>query len=100
MANTPSSSKLLVVGNGMAGARTVEEILNRGGGERFEITMIGDEPYGNYNRIMLSHVLSGEAAVDDEDLILNPMLVHRQRRQTPRRRPRGRTRPVREDGHV
>ncbi|MDI9939507.1 nitrite reductase large subunit NirB [Rhodococcus sp. IEGM 1351] len=73
MANTPSSSKLLVVGNGMAGARTVEEILNRGGGERFEITMIGDEPYGNYNRIMLSHVLSGEAAVDDEDLILNPM---------------------------
>jgi nitrite reductase (NADH) large subunit len=73
MANTPSSSKLLVVGNGMAGARTVEEIINRGGRERFEITMIGDEPYGNYNRIMLSHVLSGEAAVDDEDLILNPM---------------------------
>ncbi|MBV6762457.1 nitrite reductase large subunit NirB [Rhodococcus opacus] len=73
MAHTPSSSKLLVVGNGMAGARTVEEILNRGGNERFEITMIGDEPYGNYNRIMLSHVLSGEAAVDDEDLILNPM---------------------------
>ncbi|MFE5704522.1 nitrite reductase large subunit NirB [Rhodococcus koreensis] len=73
MAHTPSSSKLLVVGNGMAGARTVEEILNRDGRERFEITMIGDEPYGNYNRIMLSHVLSGEAAVDDEDLILNPM---------------------------
>ncbi|QSE94703.1 NAD(P)/FAD-dependent oxidoreductase [Rhodococcus pseudokoreensis] len=73
MAHTPSSSKLLVVGNGMAGARTVEEILNRGGRERFEITMIGDEPYGNYNRIMLSHVLSGEAAVDDEDLILNPV---------------------------
>ena len=57
----------------MAGARTVEEILNRGGGERFEITMIGDEPYGNYNRIMLSHVLAGEAVVDDEDLMLNPM---------------------------
>ncbi|MBC2638326.1 MULTISPECIES: nitrite reductase large subunit NirB [unclassified Rhodococcus (in: high G+C Gram-positive bacteria)] len=73
MAHTPSSSKLLVVGNGMAGARTVEEVLNRGGRERFEITMIGDEPYGNYNRIMLSHVLSGEAAVDDEDLILNPV---------------------------
>ena len=46
--------RLVVVGNGMAGARTVEEILARGGGDQFFITMIGDEPYGNYNRIMLS----------------------------------------------
>ena len=38
----------------MAGARAVEEILARGGGEQFRITMFGDEPYGNYNRIMLS----------------------------------------------
>lgn len=65
--------RLVVVGNGMAGARTVEEILARGGGEQFFITMIGDEPYGNYNRIMLSHVLSGETDVDDDDLMLNPM---------------------------
>ena len=49
--------KLVVVGNGMAGARTVEEILRRGG--QFDITMFGDEPYGNYNRIMLSNVLGG-----------------------------------------
>ena len=40
----------------MAGARTVEEILDARRGQ-FEITMFGDEPYGNYNRIMLSHVL-------------------------------------------
>lgn len=53
--------RLLVVGNGMAGARAVEEIIKRGGSSSFQITMIGDEPYGNYNRIMLSHVLSGEA---------------------------------------
>ena len=57
--------RLVVIGNGMAGARTVEEILARGGGEQFEITMFGDEPYGNYNRIMLSHVLSGEESHDD-----------------------------------
>ncbi|MGN0039684.1 MULTISPECIES: nitrite reductase large subunit NirB [unclassified Rhodococcus (in: high G+C Gram-positive bacteria)] len=70
--------RLLVVGNGMAGARTVEEILARGGRELFDITMIGDEPYGNYNRIMLSHVLSGEATADDDDLVLNPMSWYRE----------------------
>ena len=43
----------------MAGARTVEEILERGGGDSFAITMFGDEPYGNYNRILLSNVLAG-----------------------------------------
>ncbi|NMN98674.1 nitrite reductase large subunit NirB [Antrihabitans stalactiti] len=69
--------RLLVVGNGMAGARTVEEILTRDH-DKFEITMIGDEPYGNYNRIMLSHVLSGEATTDDEDLMLNPMTWYRE----------------------
>ena len=46
-----AKQRLVVVGNGMAGARTVEEILARGGGDRFDITMFGDEPYGNYNRI-------------------------------------------------
>jgi UDP-3-O-[3-hydroxymyristoyl] glucosamine N-acyltransferase len=48
----------------------VEEILSRGGADRFRITMFGDEPYGNYNRIMLSHVLAGEAA---EEIYLNPL---------------------------
>jgi len=57
-----AQESLVVIGNGMAGARAVEEILARGGGERFRITVFGDEPYGNYNRIMLSHVLAGEAA--------------------------------------
>ncbi len=70
--------RLVVVGNGMAGARTVEEILARGGGDQFDVTMIGDEPYGNYNRIMLSHVLAGEATVDDDDLMLNPMAWYRE----------------------
>jgi nitrite reductase (NADH) large subunit len=63
---------LVVVGNGMAGARAVEEILARGGGDRFRITMFGDEPYGNYNRIMLSHVLAGNGDGLGE-IYLNPL---------------------------
>ncbi|HLJ56572.1 MAG TPA: FAD-dependent oxidoreductase, partial [Chthonomonadaceae bacterium] len=63
--------RLLVIGNGMAGARAVEEILARGGGERLDITMFGDEPYGNYNRILLSNVLNG--AQDLHDIFLNPL---------------------------
>ncbi len=63
--NEAVKRRLVVIGNGMAGARAVEEILARGGAELFDITMFGDEPYGNYNRIMLSHVLSGEESHDD-----------------------------------
>lgn len=63
--------RLVVIGNGMAGARAVEEILARGGAGQFSITMFGDEPYGNYNRTMLSHVLSGEES--DADIFLNPL---------------------------
>ncbi|MCP1415257.1 nitrite reductase large subunit NirB [Paenarthrobacter sp. A20] len=63
--------RLVVIGNGMAGARAVEEVLARGGGDIFDITMFGDEPYGNYNRIMLSHVLSGEES--DADIFLNAL---------------------------
>jgi nitrite reductase (NADH) large subunit len=63
--------KLVVVGNGMAGARAVEEILARGGGEQFQITMFGDEPTGNYNRILLSGVLNG--SYKEEEIFLNPL---------------------------
>jgi nitrite reductase (NADH) large subunit len=66
VAGRPSGrSRLVVVGNGMAGARTVEEILARGGAELFDVTMFGDEPYGNYNRISLSNVLAGSEHEDD-----------------------------------
>jgi nitrite reductase (NADH) large subunit len=61
--------RLVVVGNGMAGARLVEEVLERGGGEQFRITVFGDEPHGNYNRIMLSPVLAGES--HEDDIVLN-----------------------------
>ena len=68
--------RLVVIGNGMAGARAVEEILARGGADLFDITMFGDEPYGNYNRIMLSHVLSGEES--DADIFLNALTWYKQ----------------------
>ena len=63
--------KLVVIGNGMAGARTVEEILARGGADMFDITMFGDEPTGNYNRILLSNVLNG--SYQEEEIFLNPL---------------------------
>jgi nitrite reductase (NADH) large subunit len=63
--------RLLVIGNGMAGARAVEEVLARGGGERFDIAMFGGESYGNYNRILLSNVLNGSQAPDD--IVINPL---------------------------
>jgi nitrite reductase (NADH) large subunit len=55
----------------MAGARTVEEILARGGAEQFDITVFGEEPYGNYNRILLSNVLSGTQ--DPSEIFLNSL---------------------------
>ena len=67
--DTDTRARIVVVGNGMAGARFVEEVLDRDGGEHFAITVFGDEPHGNYNRIMLSPVLAGEA--DEADIVLN-----------------------------
>src|SRR5580658_425149 len=63
--------KLVVVGNGMAGARTVEEILARGGGDQFDMTVFGEEPTGNYNRILLSNVLNG--SYKEDEIFLNPL---------------------------
>ncbi len=67
----PGRRRLVVVGNGMAGARAIEEVLSRGGDEMFDITVFGAEPYGNYNRILLSNVLSG--AHDAADIFINPL---------------------------
>jgi NAD(P)H-nitrite reductase large subunit len=52
------SGRLVVIGNGMAGARFVEELSARTN-ETFVVTVLGDEPHGGYNRIMLSGVLGG-----------------------------------------
>ncbi|MCS3904046.1 nitrite reductase (NADH) large subunit [Methylohalomonas lacus] len=55
---------LVVIGNGMAGMRTVEELLQLAP-DHYNITVFGAEPYGNYNRIMLSPLLAGDKDVDE-----------------------------------
>ena len=60
--------RLVVIGNGMAGCRAVEEVLKRDP-DRYAVTIFGAEPRVNYNRIMLSPVLAGEKAF--EDIVIN-----------------------------
>ncbi|HVH10974.1 MAG TPA: nitrite reductase large subunit NirB [Gemmatimonadales bacterium] len=62
---------LVVVGTGMVGARFVEELIARGGADRFRIVMFGEEPYGTYNRILLSSVLAGSH--DPKDILISPL---------------------------
>ena len=62
--------KLVLVGNGMAGIRTIEELLKLAP-DLYDITVFGAEPHPNYNRILLSPVLAGEQTV--EQIILNPL---------------------------
>ncbi|MGA9519920.1 MAG: nitrite reductase large subunit NirB, partial [Myxococcaceae bacterium] len=69
-------SRLVVIGNGMAGARFVEELIARGGGGRWDVAMFGDEPYGNYNRILLSGVLAGSQ--QPEEIFINPLAWYAQ----------------------
>jgi nitrite reductase (NADH) large subunit len=62
--------KLVMIGNGMAGIRTIEEILKLAP-EQFSITIFGQEPYPNYNRIKLSNILQGDTSF--EEIIMNPL---------------------------
>lgn len=67
--------KLVMVGNGMAGVRTLEELLKLTP-DLYDITVFGAEPYPNYNRIMLSPVLAGEQGI--QDIILNDIDWYKQ----------------------
>lgn len=60
--------RLVVIGNGMAGMRTIEEQL-LSAPDQYAITVFGAEPHGNYNRIMLSAVLCGDKTL--EDIVIN-----------------------------
>jgi nitrite reductase (NADH) large subunit len=62
--------KLVLVGNGMAGVRTLEELLKLAP-DLYDITVFGAEPHPNYNRILLSPVLAGEQTLDE--IVLNPL---------------------------
>ena len=63
-----NEKRLVMIGNGMAGIRCMEEILKHDS-DSYEITIFGDEPHPNYNRIMLSHVLQGKTNM--QDIIMN-----------------------------
>ncbi|WP_040205397.1 nitrite reductase large subunit NirB [Neobacillus jeddahensis] len=62
--------KLVMIGNGMAGVRAIEEIL-KVAPDKYTITIFGQEPYPNYNRIKLSNILQGDT--NFEDIIINPL---------------------------
>ena len=72
----PGRRRLVVVGNGMAAMRTVEEVLSLAP-DAYEITIFGAEPRGNYNRILLSPLLAGET--DREQIVLHPLQWYRER---------------------
>jgi nitrite reductase (NADH) large subunit len=72
----PLKEKLVILGNGMAGARVAEEILKRDGASMFEITIIGGEPHGNYNRILLSNVLNGTQ--NEEEITINAIAWYKE----------------------
>ena len=63
-----NKKKLVMIGNGMAGVRAIEEILEANP-DMFDITIFGAEKHPNYNRILLSPVLAGDMEL--EDIILN-----------------------------
>jgi nitrite reductase (NADH) large subunit len=62
--------RLVVVGNGMAGVRTLEHLFQIAP-DRFDVTVFGAEPHPNYNRILLSPVLAGELA--PREIVLNAL---------------------------
>lgn len=66
--------KLVVIGNGMAGMKVVEELLGISG-QPYDVTVFGAEPVPNYNRILLSPMLAGEKRFDD--IVLNPIEWYR-----------------------
>jgi nitrite reductase (NADH) large subunit len=63
-----TKQKLVMIGNGMAGCRTLEELLKLEP-DLYDITVFGAEPHPNYNRILLSPVLAGEMTLPD--IVLN-----------------------------
>ncbi|MEE8046128.1 MAG: FAD-dependent oxidoreductase, partial [Dehalococcoidia bacterium] len=72
--------RVVVLGNGMAGARFIEELLANSQPDQFDITVFGDEPCGNYNRILLSSVLAGKHSAND--IVMNSVEWYAQNRVT------------------
>jgi nitrite reductase (NADH) large subunit len=71
-----SRPRLVVVGNGMSSIRVLEELLKLAP-DLYDITVFGDEPHGNYNRILLSPVLAGE--LQPEAIVTHPAAWYAER---------------------
>ncbi|TLS49276.1 NAD(P)/FAD-dependent oxidoreductase [Paenibacillus antri] len=71
-----NKTKLVLIGNGMAGVQTLEHIIKLAP-EKFDVTIFGKEPHPNYNRIQLSYVLEGSKTM--EDIILNDYAWYEER---------------------
>ena len=69
LSSSMNKPKLVLVGNGMAGVRTLEELLKIAP-DLYDITVFGAEPHPNYNRVLLSPVLAGEQTLDE--IVLHP----------------------------
>ena len=76
MSSDPKPKRLVVIGNGMAGVAAVEEVLKLD--PTVAVTIFGDEPHVNYNRILLSDVVAGKRAA--KDIVLNPREWYEQNR--------------------
>src|SRR5687768_5474254 len=73
--NTQKKPRLVLIGNGMAGVRALEELLKLAP-DLYDITVFGAEPHPNYNRILLSPVLAGEQTL--EQIVLNDWAWYRE----------------------
>ncbi|PSL08315.1 assimilatory nitrate reductase electron transfer subunit [Haloactinopolyspora alba] len=62
-------TRIVVVGNGMAGARFVQELRARDSGQRFRVTVLGAEPDAAYNRVLLSSVLAGSLSPEQAETV-------------------------------
>jgi assimilatory nitrate reductase electron transfer subunit len=68
MTQGPGGLRLVVVGNGMAGSRFVQEVVDRDPGRRLAVTVVGGEPGGAYNRAQLTNVLAGTTSAENIQL--------------------------------
>jgi nitrite reductase (NADH) large subunit len=61
---------LVLIGNGMATCRLLDELISRQATDRYRIKVVGEEPDGAYNRILLSKVLGG---AEPDEIVTKPV---------------------------
>ncbi|BBI60038.1 hypothetical protein HSBAA_13440 [Vreelandella sulfidaeris] len=89
--NMSTTQQLIVIGNGMVGHHLVEQLVDNGALERYQVTVFGEERHRAYDRVHLSEYFSGRDA--DSLALCEGGLLRRQRRRTAYWRGRDRDRP-------